>query len=252
MRLFHSKAVLALSLSLAATGVAVLFSGCASAKVDVLTRPQANITRPDFILVQNLAVTPDEVELDRGAVAKSMRDSDKKAQDEMEVKIGHAAAQAFTDELVNDLRKAGIRAAKTTDGYKPTASTLVIKGKFAQISQGNQTTRVLIGFGFGNGDIKAMVEAYQNDKLIAKAMVTTSGGHKPGLLVPVAGGAAAGTAVASAAVSGGATVMSESFSATVQADAQRAAKEVAKKLVQGYINHQWASPEALDKINGLF
>ncbi len=226
--------------------------GCASADVDIITRPQGNLNRPDFVLVQNLAVTPKEVELDRGVIAEAIRDNGTQSQTELETQIGHVAAKAFTDELVSDLRKAGIAAYSMDDKRKPTTHTLIIKGEFVQINQGNQTARVLIGFGVGNGDIRAMIRAYQNNKMIASASVSTSGGYKPGMLIPVAGGAAAGTAVASAAVSGGSTVLSESFSATIKADAQRAAKEVAVKLVQGYINHGWATRDDLDKINGMF
>jgi len=236
----------------AAAAVGLLAAaGCASAKTEILTRPQNNVVEPDMIIVQNMAVTPDEVTLDTGAAAKLTRDTSK-SQDDLEIQLGHIVAQAFTDELVDDLRKAGIPTAKATDGYKPTDKTLVIKGKFMQINQGNQTVRVLIGFGFGNGDIQAMVEAYQNNKMIASGMVKTTGGHRPGILVPVAGGAAAGQIAVSAAASATSNTLGESFVSSVKCDAQRAAKDVARKLVQGYINHGWAKPEALSKIDGLF
>lgn len=236
----------------AAMGFMLFSTGCASAKVDVLTRPQSGIIEPDFILVKDLAVTADEVKLDSGAVAKATRNSGSKKPEDLEIQLGHVVAQAFTDALVDNLRKAGIRTAKISDGYKPTDKTLIISGKFVQINQGNQTTRVLIGFGAGNGDIQALIDATQGNKQIARAMVTTTGSYKPGLLVPVAGGAAAGSVIVSSAVAGGTTALSEGFVAGVQCDAQRAAKDVAKKIVQGYINHGWASPDALRKIEAIF
>ena len=63
---------------------------------------------------------------------------------------------------------------------------------------------------------------------------------------------AAGILLVSSAVAGSATGLSETFLATVQADANRASKEVAKKLVRGYINRGWLNPDAIEKLNTFF
>ena len=235
------------------TGLILMVIGCASAKVDVMLRPSTNVVPPDFVLVYDLAVTPDEVAVDHGFAAQVVREVSDQAQTQEEIQVGHTAAMALTDGIVENLRLAGIRAAKARDGeFKPTDKTLVVYGKFVRISQGNQTLRVLVGFGFGNGEMQALMECSQGGRLINKAMVTTLGSLKPGLAVPVAGGAAAGTLLVSSAVAGTASGLSETFLATIQADANRASKEVAKKIVQGYINHGWISPDALEKLNTFF
>ena len=236
------------------TALAIMSTGCASAKVDVLSRPSTSnsLVPPDYILVYDLAVTPDEVTLDKGFVAQAIGDSDKQTQSQQEIQIGHAVAKALTDGLVENLRLAGIRAGAARDGHKPTDKTLVVYGKFVRIDQGNQTMRVWVGFGFGNGELQALMECSQGGRPVAKALVSTSGSIKPGLAVPVAGGAAAGTLLVSSAVAGSATGLSETFLATVQADANRASKEVAKKLVRGYINRGWLNPDAIEKLNTLF
>jgi hypothetical protein len=56
-----------------------------------------------------------------------------------------------------------------------------------------QTMRVWAGFAFGNGELQALLECSQGGRPVEKALVSTSGSIKPGLAVPVAGGAAAGT-----------------------------------------------------------
>ncbi len=226
--------------------------GCASANVDVLTKPQTQLVKPDFVLVYDCAVSAKEVNLDHGFAAQAMRESSDQTPNEQELKIGHAVAKALSDGLVENLRRAGIRAGKPADGVKPTDSTLIVTGKFVRIDQGNQTLRVWVGFGLGNGDIQALMECYQGGKMIAKGMVTTSGSLKPGLAVPVAGGAAAGTLLVSSAVGAGAAGVSETFMSTVEADANRASKEVARKIVQGYINRGWARPEDMEKMDSLF
>ncbi len=247
--LIRSLKAIALS---SGTAYMLMCIGCASANIDVLARPKTQLIQPDYVLVYDCAVSAKEVDLDHGFIATAIRDSDNTNPSEQELKIGHAVAQALSDGIVENLRLVGIRAGKASDGYKPNPSTLVIFGKFVKIDQGNQAVRVLIGFGFGNGDIQVLLECAQGGRSIAKAMVTTSGSLKPGLAVPVAGGAAAGTLVVSSIASGAATGISETFMATLEADAHRAAKEIAKKIVQGYINRGWAKPEAMDKLNSFF
>jgi len=252
-KLFGSAARLTRITALATvTGLTLMGMGCATANVDVLLKPSTELVCPDYVLVYDLAVTPEEVTLDRGFAAEAMRDTGQQAQTKQEIEVGHAVAKALTDGLVENLRLAGIKAGAARDGFKPTDKTLVVYGKFVRIDQGDQTLRVWVGFGFGNGEMQALMECKQNGRVINKAMVTTSGTIKPGLAVPVAGGAAAGTLVVSAAVAGSATGLSETFLATVSADANRASKEVAKKIVQGYINHRWLGPEALEKLNTFF
>ena len=105
--------------------------------------------------------------------------------------------------------------------------------------------RVWVGFGLGNGEIRAVIEGRQGGRVLAKAQIKTSAGHKPGLLVPVAGQAAAGSAIAASATAGAAgaaTGASEAFMATVESDAHRVAKAVSKKVVQSYINRGWLPP----------
>jgi len=237
---------------LSAAGLSIVAFGCASAKINMLSKPSKLVVEPDFVLVNTFAVASSDIKVDSSAAAQAMRSSDNMTQAELESKIGTQVANAMADGIVENLRTAGIKAVRAGQGWEPTAKTLVLSGKFVQVNQGNQTMRVIIGFGMGSGDIKALIDCSQDGKLIASAMVTTSGSLKPGLLVPVAGGAAAGTLLVTSAVAGGATVVSETYMATLNADAQRAAKDVAKRIVQGYINHGWATPAALDKINALF
>ena len=239
------------AMALLSFGVAAGCVGCASAKLQGLQKTDVEVVKPDFVLVNDLAVTPKEIELDKGLAAKVINELTDAKQTEEEIKLGRAVATTLTNALVEDLRKAGINAVKASPDVKTTPVTLVITGRFIQVDQGNQTQRVLLGFGIGGGQLRAQFNVSQGGRLIASAQVVTSGSKKPGLLIPIAGGAAAGS-YATAAVAGGAAGMSEGFMATVGADAQRAAKVAAKRIVQGYINHGWATPEDLKKLDAIF
>lgn len=247
-----SKRIWRCAFYLAPVYLAAIVTGCASAKVEVTSKSPDYLQHPDFVMVDNLAVSPKNVKIDDGMAAKIERKSKDITQSKEEIQVGNAMADALTNAIVKYLKMGGIKAVKGGSSTKPTNKTLVVGGKFVQIDRGNQTMRVLIGFGLGNGTMKAMVDCKQGGKVIAQGIVTTLGSYKPGLLVPIAGGAAAGTVVVSATVSGAATGVSEGFLATINADADRAGKEIAKKIVQGYINHGWLKPDAIDRLNGIF
>lgn len=223
--------------------------GCATAEVKIEARGK-QITHPDFVLVHDFQYNAKEIKMDSGIVAQAVRDADtNETQTEQELAVGKSAAKALTSGIVDCLNKAGIKAYSAASGRKPTANTLVLKGKFIRISQGNRAVRVLVGFGFGNGDIKALAECTQDGQFIARALITTFGSLKPGLAVPIAGaGSSVIPLIASSAAAGG----SELLLTTVEADANRAAKKIAEKIVQGYINHGWAPPDAINKMNALF
>ena len=233
-----------------AASLAIVCVGCASAKVQVTSKAPADLVQPDFVLVNNLAVSPENVKIDDGLAAKIERKSKDITQSKEEIKVGNAMAVALTNSIIKYLKMGGIKACKS--GVSPTSKTLIVCGKFVRIDRGNQTMRVIIGFGFGNGTMKALIDCVQDNQVVAKGIVTTIGSYKPGILVPVAGGAAAGTIVVSAAVSGAATGVSEGFLATINADADRAGKKIAEKIVQGYINHGWLKPDAIERLNGMF
>lgn len=234
-------------------GVIVVGSGCATAKIEITARDKKNLVEPDFVLVHELAFAPKQIKPDQGIVTQTVKDLSGQSLSQQELEIGRSAAKALADGIVENLRKAGIPAFKAGE-RKPTNKTLVLTGKFVRIDQGNRAVRVLLGFGFGNGDIRAIVECRQGGRFIAEASVVTLGSLKPGLAASMGASAAAGAAsmVVSGVVGGASAGGSELLLTTVEADAKRAAQKIAEKVVQGYINHGWASPDALNKMNALF
>ncbi len=240
------------TVAFSALSIVAICAGCASAKVDVTHRAPDNVVRPDFIIVNNLDISPRNVKIDDGLAAEIGRSTKTTSQTQEEQQVGTAMANALTDSIVKYLKMCGIKAVKGSSDVKPTAETLVISGKFVRIDRGNQTMRVIVGFGFGNGTMIAMLDCSQNSKVIASGVVTTVGSYKPGIIVPVAGGAAAGTYVVSSIVAGSTATFGEAFLATIKADADRAGKEIARKIVQSYINHGWLKHDAIERLDGIF
>ena len=123
-------------------------------------------------------------------------------------------AAKLTQTLVEELRNAGISAVPASDMVRPSNTTLVLKGEFLTIDQGNQTARVWVGFGFGGSELRTRIQAMQNHDLVAQAETATKSGLKPGMLTSIGVGAAADSGAAVVAGAAG-TGISEAFMATV-------------------------------------
>ena len=214
-----------------------LAGGCASAKV-TQTKGAGPLPKPDMIVVRDFAVTPAEVTLDRGVMASAVRDSKGRAASEEEVQVGYLVADRLAQSLVEELRAAGIPAARAGEKTVISGTTAILQGEFLTIDEGDQTKRVWVGFGLGGSQVRTRIQVVQGGKVVAEAETATKSSLKPGMLTSLGASAAAGTAT-SVVVGAAGQGVSEAFIANVEADAKRTAKEVAKKVRQAYKERGW-------------
>jgi hypothetical protein len=87
------------------------------------------------------------------------------------------------------------------------------------------------------------VEAYQVTTTgalpLGSAQIEAAGGKMPGMLVPVGIGAVVGSVATSAAISGVSNAAQEVGPETIDAAAQRTAKQIAKLIVDAYKKRGW-------------
>jgi hypothetical protein len=219
-------------------GMLALLGGCAKAKVEPTMRASQWFPKPDMIVVNNFSIDPRDVQLDRGVMASGMRDIEGKNPNEEERKIGTIVSDKLATTLVEELRNVGISAVRPGPTIKPTDTTVNLKGEFLTVDQGNQSMRVWVGFGLGGSELKTRIQAFQNNQLLAQADTSTKSSLKPGMLASAGASAAAETGTA-VAVGAATTGLNEAFFATVEADARRTAKEVAKKIKAAYQERGW-------------
>ncbi len=223
-------------------GVTLLF-GCAKTLIVPIIAASEGLPKPDHIAVYDFAVTPGDVQLDRGVGPEMIRDVQGTSQTKEEVRVGRAVAEALSKKLVEELRGKGITAYRARFAPPATTTTASILGQFRQIDQGNRTLRTVVGFGLGGSQLGTSIQVYQGKgqeaKLVSKAETMTESSLKPGMGVLFPIGAAAGTVATAAAVSGTTTVASEKFFATVEEDAKRTAEEIAKRIITYYTRHGW-------------
>lgn len=220
---------------------AIVTAGCASATVTPTVRASDALPRPDMIVVYDFAVTYTEISLDRGEMATSVRTSSGRSTSAEEAYIGRLVANQLSASLVQELRRAGIPAVRAGGTFQPSMTTAFITGAFLNIDQGNQSARVWVGFGLGGSEIRTRVQVTQGNRVVARAETATSSSLKPGMAASI--GASVATGGAAPALVGAAGVgVSETLTATVDADAKRTAQELANRLIAAYRQRGWLAP----------
>ncbi len=216
----------------------VILGGCPKAYVTQTKATLGPLPRPDMIVVYDFAVTPGEVKLDQGMMQKVLRDSSSRAASKEETVLGHAIANKLSEDLVAELRKAGIAATRGGLQVYPSDTTVILTGEFVTIDEGDQTKRVWLGFGLGGTELRTRVQLIQGGQLIAEGETKTRSSLKPGLLV--SGGLAAGAESAVPLIVGGtAHTISETVRGTIEADAARTAEQVVERVKKAYQERGW-------------
>ena len=148
----------------------------------------------------------------------------------------------FTKALAGELKKVNIQTANIPAQKMPDAegdlsgSNLIVEGQFVAIHEGDETKRIMIGFGRGASDIKTHVTVSSliqgHPTIVLEFNLSSESGKKPG--------AVATMGVGSLAVGAAAGGVSDRKS-TVEADASRMAKLVAKQLETFMVDQEWIS-----------
>jgi hypothetical protein len=115
-------------------------------------------------------------------------------------------------------------------------AALIVEGEFTAIDEGNKSKRIMIRFGRGASDIKTHVVVSSFAKgtktVVLEFNLNSASGKKPGAVATMgAGSIAVGAAVGDAGDKKG----------TLQADASRMAKAVAKQIEAFMISQKWIS-----------
>jgi hypothetical protein len=217
-------------------------------KADVLKRYSGteNLPKPEKIVIHDFAVPAGGIKTDESIAGRLHRDvtlrhgTDEDSSPEV---LAQQVQSAFAKALASELKKANIptvsvpvRTMSATAG-SPSASDLVVDGKFVAINEGDETKRILIGFGRGASDLKAQVTVSWVTRghpttTVLELNLSSQSGKKPG--------AAATMGVGSLAVGAAAGGVSDRKS-KVEADASRMAKLVAEQLEAFMADQKWIS-----------
>ena len=216
----------------------LLIAGCTNVNVkQEYSGPP--LPRPERVLVYDLAVTPEEVKLDRGLSAMAVEGMKGSSRTEQEIETGHKVAAAVSKHLVKELQAMGLPSQRAEGPPSEDPGDLSIVGQFLSIDEGNRTERVAIGLGAGRTDVRAEVQLYQHSEMLEDLEADAKSARAPGMAETMGAGAVAGHLLVSTAVSAGVQTASETMGATVEADASRAAKKIAKKIKPFFERQGW-------------
>ncbi len=217
--------------------------GCASSDIAELQRhyEEDTLSKPGRIIVYNFSASPDDITRDAAISGHYQRRT--LPQTAEEKKLGRQLGDKVAEELVKEILALGMPAEHADRWHPPSIGNLLIMGEFISIDKGSRAKRMLIGFGAGAGALETHVVGYQFTdqglKRLGDAVIETSGGKMPGMLVPVAGGAVAGRAGTAIVVSGSMNVAQELGPESLNAAAKRTAQEIIKILSRVFAEQGW-------------
>ncbi len=147
-------------------------------------RPYANlrVTEPDFIVVEDFAVTPAQVRSMIGLPLNVVKELKDQVQSEQEVAVGRVLAQALKTELVKELKVVGLKAYPEDAAPQKSFNTGVIRGLFYEFDGANQTGQQVAGFGVSHAKISMRAMFNQREVEIANAILTVDTAMKLGTL----------------------------------------------------------------------
>ena len=152
-----------------------------AAKVQVTTVQSYNgsaaLQKPERIVVYDFAVNPDDIQVDR---SQSIRPRHILAGDQNASAIAKKTQNTYSKELMAELAKTGISVQHAEAGAQPPPNSLVVRGSFVSLKQGDKTERVALGFGTGTADVQTRVSVHLNTSGEACAGVGVHHRHRPG------------------------------------------------------------------------
>jgi hypothetical protein len=243
-----SVATVAGQVAMAQTSSGNILIGDAKAEIVRRYSGSETLPRPERVLIHDFVVPVDGVSTDESIAGRLHRDMMLRHgvdEDSTPETLARRVQTAFTKTLTEELKKVNMPAAGSstqralmTDRV-PAGSELVIDGEFIAIHEGDETKRIMIGFGRGASDIKThlTVSAIVRDHpvVILELNLTSESGKKPG--------AVATMGVGSLAVGAAAGGVGDRKS-KVETDASRMATLVAKQLEVFMTAQKWISNPA--------
>jgi hypothetical protein len=224
-----------------------LLAACTSAQSQMETAGET-LPRPQVVIVDSFAASPDEVQLDEGLsteIEQALSARAGTSRTEQELQAGRHVAEAIADKLVVEIRDMGLRAERGSAVPAGIQNALLIKGQLVAIDEGNRTERLIIGLGAGRSDVRAQVQVYEvtaaGRQLIDQIEVDGKSGLAPGMAETMGAGGLAGHLVAATLVGGAVHVADEALGANVVADADRTAAGIAKQLSALFAQQGWTS-----------
>jgi hypothetical protein len=223
--------------------VLIVLAGCASTEVTDAQRYEGpKLAKPGRIIVDDFAVTADEVRSDSALTSRSAGATPQSAE---EVEAGRKLADEVAKRLVEDLQAMGLPAVRAAGQPAPQVDDIVIEGAFVTVDEGSAGKRILLGFGAGAADLRTVVEGYQMTpdglRKLGSGDLDSEGNEMPGMVVPLAVAAATTNPIGLIVVGGAKLAEEATGSDTIEGRAKATADEIAAHIKTAAEKQGWIS-----------
>ncbi len=181
------------------------------------------LPRPPVLLLYDFAVAPAD------------------APPSEKIKKDRAIARSLSEQAVTRIGQRGIRAQRATASTTVPLHAVVVRGQFVTIEKGSGGQRVLIGFGAGKSELRAIGRVYQmmesGLKIISEGEAGAHGSSSPGLAPSAIIAGATGSPVG--LVAGGAMHLHTEIKGPVKENIGRLADGFAERAAAFYSRQGW-------------
>jgi hypothetical protein len=209
-------------------------------KVEVISRYSGAqmLPKAEKVLIQDFTVDTGVVSMDKSAAGRIhtqlflRRDPDDAS---APVALSQQVQASFSKALINDLRKSDIEVQRSTGTQGGSdGSLLVVSGEVTAIDEGNKVKRVMVGLGRGGSNVQTHVVVSSvvngHSTVVLELNLKSESGKKLGALESMGGGSLALNAAEGDI---------GDRNSSVQADASRMAKGVAKQIQKFMVAQNW-------------
>lgn len=153
---------------------------------------EGDIPRPGQIWVYDFYATASDIP-PGSALSGQMSDAES-AQTAEQISAGRKLGAEIGTELIKQLQAMGLKAGRASAGTQPQINDVVLQGYLVSEDEGNEKKRLMIGFGTGESELKAVVRGFANtasglQELGSAKTDSTAGlvGKTPGMAVGALG-----------------------------------------------------------------
>ena len=199
---------------------------------------------PPVVLVYSFAVTPTEVIENKSLIHHLIVSREPTPPEERARVIGKEAAEAMADELVRGISELGLPAKRAYNDTNIPSNAVTIHGAFLDIDQGNQTKRLVVGFGSGASRVDTTVYLFQvnrgTDQKLLEFETHADSGKTPGAVFTMGAGPAAEGEVTSGIAA---------YQTPHEQMAARSAGQAVAYISQFFARESWIAPEKAKKVS---
>lgn len=196
-----------------------------------------SLPKPERILVFDFNVPPELIAMDESFAGRlqTRRSSRRGINESTPEQVAQRVKEVFSRTLLQSLASVPIPSQRQQDGAATSPiQSLVIRGEFLGVDQGNATRRIMIGFGRGASSVRAHVTVWlpleTQTTMISEFYLSLASSKKPGALATMGVGS-----LAVGAAAGDVT----DRKASVDGDTKRMAKAVSKQLISILSEQKW-------------